>query len=34
MSKIKAVLLDMDGTIVDAFPPIIRALNQTFVEYG
>jgi len=24
----------MDGTIVDAFPPIIRALNQTFVEYG
>lgn len=34
MSRIKAVLLDMDGTIVDAFPPIIRALNQTFVEYG
>jgi len=31
---IKAVLLDMDGTIVDAFPPIIRALNQTFIEYG
>jgi len=31
---IKAVLLDMDGTIVDAFPPIIRALNQTFVEFG
>lgn len=34
MSKINAVLLDMDGTIVDAFPPIIRALNQTFIEYG
>lgn len=34
MSAIKAVLLDMDGTIVDAFPPIIRALNQTFAEYG
>ncbi len=34
MNTIKAVLLDMDGTIVDAFPPIIRALNQTFVEYG
>lgn len=32
--KIEAVLLDMDGTIVDAFPPIIRALNQTFSEYG
>jgi len=28
------ILLDMDGTIVDAFPPIIRALNQTFSEYG
>lgn len=33
-SMIKAVLLDMDGTIVDAFPPIIRALNQTFIEFG
>ena len=31
---IKGVLLDMDGTIVDAFPPIIRALNQTLAEYG
>jgi len=31
---IKGVLLDMDGTIVDAFPPIIRALNQTFTEFG
>ncbi|MDX8405146.1 MAG: HAD family hydrolase [Mariprofundus sp.] len=31
---IKGVLLDMDGTLVDAFPPIIRALNQTFSEYG
>jgi len=31
---VKAVLLDMDGTIVDAFPPIIRALNQTFREFG
>jgi len=34
MSKIRGVLLDMDGTIVDAFPPIIRALNQTFAEFG
>lgn len=32
--RVKAVLLDMDGTIVDAFPPIIRALNQTFREFG
>ncbi|MDQ6968987.1 MAG: HAD family hydrolase [Mariprofundus sp.] len=31
---IQAVLFDMDGTIVDAFPPIIRALNQTFIEFG
>ncbi len=31
---IRGVLLDMDGTIVDAFPPIIRALNQTFTEFG
>jgi len=30
---IEAVCLDMDGTIVDAFPPIIRALNQTFLEF-
>ncbi|MBN4076874.1 HAD family hydrolase [Mariprofundus ferrooxydans] len=33
-NPIQAVLFDMDGTIVDAFPPIIRALNQTFVEFG
>jgi len=31
---IQGVLLDMDGTIVDAFPPIIRALNQTFREFS
>ncbi len=31
---IDGVLLDMDGTIVDAFAPIIRALNQTFREFG
>ena len=31
---IKGILLDMDGTIVDAFPPIVRALNRTFAEYG
>jgi phosphoglycolate phosphatase-like HAD superfamily hydrolase len=34
MNTIKGILLDMDGTIVDAFPPIIRALNQTFTEFG
>ncbi|MBL4775914.1 MAG: HAD family hydrolase [Mariprofundus sp.] len=32
--SIQAVLFDMDGTIVNAFPPIIRALNQTFIEFG
>ena len=31
---IAGVLFDMDGTLVDAFPPIIRALNQTFAEFG
>ena len=31
---IKGILLDMDGTIVDAFSPIVRALNLTFAEYG
>jgi len=33
-NAIQGVLFDMDGTIVNAFPPIIRALNQTFVEFG
>ena len=33
-NNIQGILFDMDGTIVDAFPPIIRALNQTFIEYG
>ena len=31
---IKGVLFDMDGTLVDAFPPIISALNRTLSEYG
>jgi HAD superfamily hydrolase (TIGR01549 family) len=31
---IKGVLFDMDGTLVDAFPPIINALNRTLAEYG
>jgi len=32
--SIKAVLLDMDGTLVDAFGPIIYALNRTLEEFG
>ncbi len=32
--RIKAVLLDMDGTLVDAFKPIITALNQTLKDFG
>jgi len=32
--KIQAVLLDMDGTLVDAFAPIVRAMNQTLHEFG
>jgi len=31
---IQAVLLDMDGTLVDAFAPIVRAMNQTLQEFG
>jgi len=31
---IRAVLLDMDGTLVDAFGPIVYALNRTLHEYG
>jgi len=34
VNSIQGVLFDMDGTIVNAFPPIIRALNQTFIEFG
>jgi len=33
-ADIRAVLLDMDGTLVDAFGPIIYALNRTLREYG
>ena len=32
--NIQAVLLDMDGTLVDAFAPIVRAMNQTLKEFG
>ncbi|MDX8401301.1 MAG: HAD family hydrolase [Mariprofundaceae bacterium] len=32
--RIEALLLDMDGTLVDAFAPIVRALNQTLREFG
>ncbi|MDQ6955946.1 MAG: HAD family hydrolase [Mariprofundaceae bacterium] len=33
-NNIQAVLLDMDGTLVDAFAPIVRAMNQTLQEFG
>lgn len=33
-SSIQAILLDMDGTLVDAFAPIVRAMNQTLQEFG
>jgi len=32
--KIRAVLLDMDGTLVDAFGPIISALNRTLADFS
>jgi len=31
---ISGVLFDLDGTLIDAFPPIITALNQTLREFG
>lgn len=31
---IRGVVFDLDGTLVDAFPPIINALNQTLKEFG
>jgi len=31
---IRAVLLDLDGTLIDAFGPIIYALNRTLKEFG
>lgn len=34
MAKIQAVLLDLDGTLIDAFAPIVRAMNQTLFELG
>ena len=33
-SPIRVVLFDLDGTLLDAFPPIISALNQTLKEFG
>jgi phosphoglycolate phosphatase-like HAD superfamily hydrolase len=32
--KPDAVLLDMDGTLIDAFAPIVYALNATLEEFG
>jgi len=34
ISPVRAVLLDMDGTLVDAFRPIIIALNHTLSDFG
>jgi HAD superfamily hydrolase (TIGR01509 family) len=34
MNDLRAILLDMDGTLVDAFPPIVHALNTTLREFG
>ncbi len=31
---IKAVLLDLDGTLIDAFKPIVGAMKQTLQEFG
>lgn len=29
-----AVMLDLDGTLLDAFEPIVNALNQTLLKFG
>ncbi|MDX8384003.1 MAG: HAD family hydrolase [Ghiorsea sp.] len=34
MSAIKGVLLDLDGTLIDAFPPIVRAMKKTLHEFN
>ncbi len=34
MKQTAAILLDMDGTLVDAFAPIVHALNCTLREFG
>ncbi|MDQ6976306.1 MAG: HAD family hydrolase [Mariprofundaceae bacterium] len=34
MKPCDAILLDMDGTLVDAFAPIVYALNATLEEYS
>lgn len=34
IETINGVLFDLDGTLVDAFPPIISALNRTLKEFG
>ena len=33
MPNIQAVLLDLDGTLLDAFAPIVRAMQQTLREF-
>lgn len=32
--SIQGVLLDLDGTLIDGFAPIVTALNQTLEKYG
>lgn len=31
---IQGVLIDLDGTLIDAFPPIVRAMQQTLAAFG
>ncbi|MDQ6989672.1 MAG: HAD family hydrolase [Mariprofundaceae bacterium] len=33
-TQLQGVLLDLDGTLINAFPPIIRAMSKTLAEYG
>lgn len=34
IGRIDGVVFDLDGTLIDAFAPIITALNQTLREFG
>jgi len=34
IEQVKGVVFDLDGTLLDGFPPIINALNQTLKEFG
>ncbi len=34
MTTLRGVLFDLDGTLINAFAPIVHALNETLAEFG